>query len=82
MTVTLRHFLHRTETKKLYRTLLKTARAAPSPHVQQTLTHEIRAQFRADATSQSHTDHTQAAFLLTSGYQKLTDLRKMLHLAH
>ncbi len=72
----LQHFVQRSQSRSLYRTLLRVARQAPR-EARAGLAAEIRREFAATG---SVTDQRQHAFLLAQGRKKLAELEQMLHL--
>lgn len=72
----LQHFVRRSQSLALYRSLLRAAREAPAVS-RADLGQEIRRQFRACALVD---DADQHAFLLSQGRQQLVQLQQMFHL--
>lgn len=77
---TLRYFLQRSAVLKLYREILRTARKAP-PEMQTSICTEARNQLEQDIMNNKHASASQFDFLLFKGYEKLSQLRKLLMLS-
>lgn len=72
----LQHFVRRSQSLALYRSLLRAARGAPADS-RGDLAREIRREFRAAALVDDPDQHT---FLLSQGRQQLVQLQQMFHL--
>lgn len=75
----LRYFLNRSSTLRLYRDILRAARTAPDD-VGKAIKQEARRQFESDIRSNPNPDSHQIDFLISKGREKLGELRKMLAL--
>lgn len=75
----LTYFLKRSSTLRLYRDILRAARAAPDD-VGKAIKEEARRQFESDIRNNPNPDSPQVDFLISKGREKLDELRKMLAL--